>query len=59
MGYGLIIPAAFLYNSQTPFPGVAAAIPVLGTPLVIAFGPDNAPLVTQSGDSLQTCAIHR
>lgn len=40
LGYGLIAASAFLYNEETYFPGVAAAVPVLGTVLVIASGPD-------------------
>ncbi|MET3705844.1 peptidoglycan/LPS O-acetylase OafA/YrhL [Arthrobacter sp. UYEF6] len=39
-GFGLIISAAFLYDGQTPFPGIAASVPVIGTLLVIASGPE-------------------
>ncbi|GAC1452507.1 MAG: SGNH hydrolase domain-containing protein [Pseudarthrobacter sp.] len=38
-GFGLIVLAAFLYDGQTPFPGIAASVPVVGTLLVIASGP--------------------
>ncbi|MGX9900408.1 acyltransferase family protein [Arthrobacter sp. SA17] len=38
-GYGMIAGSAFAYNEQTFFPGIAAAVPVLGTLLVIASGP--------------------
>ena len=39
IGYGLIVSSAFLFTGQTPFPGIAAAMPVIGTLLVIASGP--------------------
>lgn len=39
LGYSLIAYAAITYNEETFFPGIAAAIPVLGTLLVIASGP--------------------
>ncbi|MFE8884951.1 acyltransferase family protein [Pseudarthrobacter enclensis] len=39
LGYGLIIYSAFAYDGQTFFPGLAAAVPVAGTLLVIASGP--------------------
>lgn len=40
LGYGLIAFAAFSFNEQTFFPGFAAIIPVAGTLLVIAAGPN-------------------
>jgi peptidoglycan/LPS O-acetylase OafA/YrhL len=40
LGYGLITYSAFSYNEQTFFPGIAAAVPVAGTLLVIASGPN-------------------
>lgn len=40
IGYGLIVSSALLYNAQTSFPGIAAAVPVIGTLLVIASGPN-------------------
>lgn len=43
LGYGLIAFSAFSYNEQTFFPGIAAAVPVAGTLLVIASGPDGPP----------------
>lgn len=43
VGYSLIAYAAFSFNEHTSFPGSAAAIPVVGTLLVIASGP-NGPL---------------
>ncbi|TAP45910.1 acyltransferase [Arthrobacter sp. S39] len=39
LGYGLIAVSAFAYGEQTFFPGIAAAVPVFGTLLVIASGP--------------------
>ncbi|WP_458781640.1 acyltransferase family protein [Arthrobacter sp. D3-16] len=41
LGYGLIAYSAFSYNEQTFFPGVAAAVPVAGTLLVVASGPNS------------------
>ncbi|MDQ0849542.1 peptidoglycan/LPS O-acetylase OafA/YrhL [Arthrobacter sp. B3I9] len=40
LGYGMIAYSALAYNEQTYFPGFAAALPVAGTLLVIASGPD-------------------
>lgn len=37
LGLALILGPVFLYGASTPFPGVAALPPVLGTVLVIAF----------------------
>ncbi|MBO9553262.1 acyltransferase family protein [Cellulomonas sp.] len=37
-GAGLIAAAAFAFSSRTPFPGWAAAVPVLGAVLVLAAG---------------------
>lgn len=39
LGYGLIAASALVFDEQTFFPGIAAAIPVLGTVLVIVSGP--------------------
>ncbi|MFB0836606.1 acyltransferase family protein [Arthrobacter sp. E44] len=41
LGYCLIAYSAFSYNEQTYFPGIAAAVPVVGTALVIASGPNS------------------
>jgi len=38
-GLGAILAAFFLIDSRTPFPGVAAMLPVLGAALIIAAGP--------------------
>ena len=38
LGLALIILPVFLYRAQTPFPGLAALVPVLGTALIIAAG---------------------
>ncbi|TKJ34535.1 acyltransferase family protein [Blastococcus sp. CCUG 61487] len=40
-GLGGIVVAALAYSSQTPFPGAAAALPVLSAAALVAFG--NAP----------------
>lgn len=37
-GLGVIIVSGFVYTAQTPYPGSAVAMPVLGTVLVIAAG---------------------
>ncbi len=37
LGLGMIIAPMFLYDSSTPFPGLSALPPVVGTMLVIAF----------------------
>lgn len=39
LGYGFIAYSALSYDEQTFFPGIAAAVPVAGTLLVIASGP--------------------
>ena len=41
LGYGLIAYSAFSYNGQTFFPGIAAAVPVAGTLLVVVSGPNS------------------
>jgi peptidoglycan/LPS O-acetylase OafA/YrhL len=41
LGYSLIAYSAFSYNEQTFFPGIAAVVPVAGTLLVIASGPNS------------------
>lgn len=38
LGLGMIGASAVLFSDQTPFPGVAALVPVLGTVLVVASG---------------------
>ena len=38
VGLAMILAAVFLYTKQTPFPGLAAALPTLGTALVIYGG---------------------
>jgi peptidoglycan/LPS O-acetylase OafA/YrhL len=38
MGLGVLLASAVLYNAATPFPGLAALAPALGTALVIAGG---------------------
>lgn len=37
LGLGMIASSIFLYQSQTPFPGVTALLPVIGTMLIISF----------------------
>jgi len=44
-GFGMILVSALLYTSGTPFPGAAAALPVVGAVLVIAGGSDDAATV--------------
>lgn len=39
-GYGMIVFAALTFNDQTFFPGTGALIPVVGTLLVVFFGPE-------------------
>lgn len=41
LGYGLIAYSAFTYNEQTVFPGFAALVPVAGSLLVVASGPNS------------------
>lgn len=36
-GIGMILAAVFVYDARTPFPGLTALLPVLGTTLVILF----------------------
>jgi len=43
-GLGLIAFACLTYTGATPFPGWQAAVPVVGTLLVIAAAPEHAPL---------------
>ena len=40
VGIAMMVATGFLYSSATPFPGYQAALPVLGTALVIACRPD-------------------
>jgi len=53
-GLGLVLTPVFLYHANTPFPGLAAIVPCVGTALVIWFGDqrcrtarllDNRPMV--------------
>lgn len=39
-GLAAVVVAALVFNAQTPFPGVAALIPVVGTAAIIAAGND-------------------
>jgi len=43
LGLGFILAAAFLYDSSTPFPGLYAVMPVLGSVLLIVFGKSASP----------------
>jgi peptidoglycan/LPS O-acetylase OafA/YrhL len=45
LGLALIVAPGFLYTSDTPFPGVTALAPCLGTALIIAAGETGASLV--------------
>ncbi len=45
LGLGMIIAPVFLYSENTVFPGVAAAVPVLGTLLIIYCGAGSYTLV--------------
>jgi peptidoglycan/LPS O-acetylase OafA/YrhL/cellulose synthase/poly-beta-1,6-N-acetylglucosamine synthase-like glycosyltransferase len=38
VGLGMILAAAFVYSDETPFPGTAALLPVMGAVLMIAGG---------------------
>jgi peptidoglycan/LPS O-acetylase OafA/YrhL len=38
LGLGMIMASAFLFNTSTPYPGSAVALPVIGTALVISGG---------------------
>lgn len=46
-GLGMIVIPVFMYSPETPFPGVAAAIPVLGTAFIIYSGIGEAILVNK------------
>ena len=51
VGLALVVVAAFAFEASTPFPGVAAAVPVAGTVLVLAagiVGPGLRPLTAQA-----------
>ena len=39
VGLALILAPTYLYDSRTPFPGIHAVAPVLGTVLLLRFGP--------------------
>lgn len=39
IGFGMIFVSILAFDSTTPFPGLAALLPVVGTALVINFGP--------------------
>jgi hypothetical protein len=47
LGFGLICFSAVRYTSATPFPGISALAPCLGTALVIAAGTNGKPLVNR------------
>jgi peptidoglycan/LPS O-acetylase OafA/YrhL len=38
LGFGMILYACFRYSAQTPFPGLAALVPCIGSALIIAVG---------------------
>ena len=42
LGIALVLIPTFLYDSQTPFPGAYAAVPVIGTMLLLRYGPGSA-----------------
>jgi peptidoglycan/LPS O-acetylase OafA/YrhL len=44
IGVAMILVAVFLYTDETPFPGIAAVVPVAGTALAIAAGGNGGPL---------------
>jgi peptidoglycan/LPS O-acetylase OafA/YrhL len=46
LGLALTIASAFVFGKGTPFPGTAAAVPVLGTALVLASGGTGNPVVS-------------
>jgi peptidoglycan/LPS O-acetylase OafA/YrhL len=43
VGLGMVLLAAVMYDETTPFPGKAAALPILGTVLLLAAGAGSAP----------------
>ncbi|MBI3151201.1 MAG: acyltransferase [Chloroflexi bacterium] len=45
IGLGMLIAPIFLYTTDTPFPGMAATLPTLGTALVIYSGDENKTVV--------------
>lgn len=45
LGFTMILCSAILFGEQTPFPGIAAMLPVIGTVLVIAAGSGSARLL--------------
>lgn len=47
LGLAMIVGSVLLYDEQTPFPGVAALAPCIGTALIIHTGRDSALLVTR------------
>ncbi|HET6907869.1 MAG TPA: acyltransferase family protein [Mycobacteriales bacterium] len=47
MGVVLVLLAATRFDATTVFPGIAAAVPVVGTVLVVASGLDGAPVGTR------------
>ena len=47
-GLGMIFYSVFAYSSETPFPGVAAAVPTLGTAMIIQSGSGGASLVNRA-----------
>ena len=52
-GLAMIAVAVFGYDAQTPFPGLAAALPCLGAALIIAARSGNEPLLVSSGLSVR------
>jgi peptidoglycan/LPS O-acetylase OafA/YrhL len=47
MGFGMIAAPIFLYTENTAFPGFAAAVPALGTALIIYGGAENPTFVNK------------
>lgn len=47
-GLGMIAAAAFLYSEETPFPGLAAAMPCLGTALLISTASNGSTLISRA-----------
>ena len=47
VGFAMIATSVFAFSSETPFPGIAAALPTLGTALVIHAGKNGSPQVNR------------
>ena len=59
IGLGAILVAAVSYGAQTPFPGYAALVPVLGTAMIIVFGANSsASAEPRSIDLLACCLLY-